>query len=281
MIQKWNRPISHPLRVLIRGGGDLASGVAMRLFRAGFQVYISELPAPMVVRRTVSFADAVFKGEIKVEDITAQLVDNPGEVSALAEKSTIPVLVDPTLGYLGEIDPAVVVDARMMKRQPDTGLDLAPLVIGLGPGFVAGEHCHAVVETNRGHYLGRIYWEGTAEADTGIPGRVGTRQAERVLRAPCSGMLETLCEIGDRVKAEEVVAVVNGAPIKAVFEGMVRGLMHGGIHVLEGQKIGDIDPRLEREYCFTVSEKALAIGGAVLEAILSRMDLKAAEFLAE
>ena len=253
----------------------------MRLFRAGFQIYISELPEPMVVRRMVSFAEAVFQGEIKVEDITARLTDNPGEATAMAEKSIIPVLVDPALDCLGDIDPAVVVDARMMKRPPETRLDLAKLVIGLGPGFVAREHCHAVVETNRGHYLGRIYWEGAAEADTGIPGRVGTRQAERVLRAPCSGLLETWSEIGDRVQVAEVVAVVDGVPIKAVFEGVVRGLMHGGIRVERGQKIGDIDPRLDREYCFTVSEKALAIGGAVLEAVLSRMDLKTIEFLTE
>jgi xanthine dehydrogenase accessory factor len=253
----------------------------MRLYKAGFRVYITELPEPMVVRRAVSFAEAVFRGELTVEGISARLAEDRGEASVLAERGIIPVLVDPMLDCLEEINPAVVVDARMMKRSPQTGLNLAPLVIGLGPGFVAGEHCHAVVETNRGHYLGRVYWEGAAEADTGIPGRVGTRQAERVLRAPCSGLLETLCEIGDRVKAEDVVADVEGAPVKAVFDGLVRGLMHAGIHVQDGQKIGDIDPRMEREYCFTISEKALAIGGAVLEAVLSRMDLKSAELLTE
>lgn len=279
MTQKRNNTASHPDRILIRGGGDLASGVAMRLNKAGFQVIISELPEPMVVRRMVSFAEAVFQGEIVVEGILAQRVGNSAEAVALAEKSIIPVLVDPMLERLNEIDPAVVVDARMIKRPPETGLNLAPLVIGLGPGFVAGEHCHAVVETNRGHYLGRVYWEGAAEADTGIPGRVGTRQAERVLRAPCSGLLQTCCEIGDKVAPEEVVATVDGVQVKAVFDGVVRGLIHGGIRVQDGQKIGDIDPRLEREYCFTVSEKALAIGGAVLEAVVSRIDLKSVSVL--
>lgn len=272
MSQESNISSSSP-RVLIRGGGDLASGVALRLHRAGFQIYITELAEPMVVRRTVSFAEAVFQGEVSVEGVPAQLADHPDRAAVLAANSIIPVMVDPDLQHLEQIKPAVIVDARMMKRPPETGLDLAPLVIGLGPGFVAGKHCHAVVETNRGHYLGRVYWEGAAEPDTGIPGRVGTKQAERVLRAPATGVLETQVDIGDRIKAGEIVADVKGVPVRAVFEGIVRGMMHGGVQVKEGQKIGDIDPRLEKDYCFTVSEKALAIGGAVLEAILSKMDL--------
>jgi len=264
-----------PLKVLIRGGGDLASGVALRLHRAGISLLIAELPQPLVVRRLVSFAEAVYAGETRVEEVTARLAGDLAEAEALMEAGVIPVLVDPQATLLPQLGPQVLVDARMTKRPPELGLEAAPLVIGLGPGFTAGENCHAVIETMRGHTLGRVIWQGSAIANTGIPGSIHRQKVDRVLRAPADGELIAHAHIGDLLKAGQAVAEVAGQELRAPFDGVLRGLLHPGLQVEKGFKIGDLDPRNEPSYCTLVSDKSLAIGGGVLEAILARPDLRA------
>lgn len=260
--------------VLIRGGGDLASGVAVRLHRSGFQVVITELAQPRVVRRSVSFAEAVFQGQTEVEGIIAELHSDMEGVKAALKSGIIPVMVDPELESLETLQPEIVVDARMRKKPPERGKELGTLVIGLGPGFTAGENCHAVIETNRGHDLGRVIWVGAAQADTGVPGRVRGFSSERVLRAPTAGKLASDVNIGDRVKKDSVIAHVNGQPVLAPFDGVLRGLLRPGTQVEEGLKIGDVDPRDDPKLVHLVSDKSRAIGGGVLEAILSCPDLR-------
>lgn len=260
--------------VLIRGGGDLASGVALRLHRVGMRVLVAETAQPMAVRRSVAFAQAVYDGEITIEGVQGQLIENPGEMQVCWAAGRVPVLVDPELKLVLEYPPAVIVDARMRKTRESIALDLANLVIGLGPGFVVGENCHAAVETNRGHHLGRVYWEGGPEADTGIPGKVGKYARERVFHASVGGRVETFVNIGDSVNQGDLVLKVAEHEIRAPFPGVVRGLIYNRLHVEQGTKVGDIDPRLETFRCWSVSEKSLAIGGGVLEAILSQPALR-------
>ena len=261
--------------VLLRGGGDLATGVAYRLRKAGFPIAILELPEPLVVRRRVSLATAVREGEVTVEDLRAVRVDSPNEALTLIDRGGIPVLVASELradllnsSLVARHSSLVLVDARMAKRNLDTRIDQAPLVIALGPGFTAGVDCHAVIETNRGHRLGRVIWQGAAEPNTGTPGLVAGKGAERVLRAPAAGLAWWRLDIGDRVRGGEVMGDVAGEPVVAPFDGVVRGLIAPGTAVPAGLKIGDVDPRDDVAACFTISDKALAIGGGVLEAIL-------------
>jgi xanthine dehydrogenase accessory factor len=260
--------------VLIRGGGDLASGVAVRLHHSGFEVMLTELPTPLVVRRTVSFAEAVSDGSKEVEGITAILIRTPGEVREFVRAGNIPVLVDPDLTYLKEVRPDVVVDARMRKKPPAEGKELATLVIGLGPGFIAGENCHTVIETNRGHNLGRVIWAGPPQEDTGIPGMVQGFASERILRAPEDGKLVTGAKIGDEIKNGTVIALVGSQAILAPFDGVLRGLIKPGTQVIKGMKIGDVDPRDDSSICTLISDKSRAVGGGVLEAILACPDLR-------
>lgn len=265
----------------LRGGGDLASGVAVRLYRAGLQVLIVELPQPLVVRRTVAFAEAVYRGEWSVEGILSRHASNLADALQVLESGAIPVLVDPLAqclpllrAHLGVTAPLVLVDARMTKNPHDVSLDAVDLVIGLGPGFSAGVNCHAVVETMRGHRLGRVFWQGAPEPDTGVPEGMGGYQVERVLRSPAAGIFHSRAEIGDLVNVGQVLAEVSGYPILAPFAGVLRGLIHGGVQVQAGWKVGDVDPRGDPSFCRLVSDKALSIGGAVLEAILSRPALR-------
>ena len=263
--------------VLVRGGGDLASGVALRLHRAGLRVVITELPQPLAIRRRVSFAEAVYNGECSVEEINARLVKDPTDtlrVLQIFAKNQIPVLIDPPGEAIKSLHPSVVVDGRMLKKRAELIPTVVKLIIGLGPGFVAGENCHAVIETKRGHTLGRVIWKGESEIDSGIPESVDARQAERVLRAPQAGILVTQAEIGDHLEAGQTVAVVNGKEVIAPFKGVLRGLLHPGFEVWAGLKIGDVDPRDNPQHCTLVSDKSLAVGGGVLEAILSRTDLR-------
>lgn len=260
--------------ILIRGGGDLASGIALRLHRVGMRVLVVEMPQPLAVRRSVAFAQAVYDGCTDVEDVTAVLIKSPLESEQVWSLGAIPVLVDPDLDIQKEYPSLVLVDARMRKKYIPHDLHLAQLIIGLGPGFVAGDNCHAAVETNRGHFLGRVYWEGEPEDDTGIPGKVGSYMRERVLNAPAHGCVDTLVEIGDLVQTGEPILSVAGQVVKAPFDGVVRGLIHNGVGVRVGMKVGDIDPRPEPFRCWTVSEKSLAIGGGVLEAILTREKIR-------
>ena len=254
--------------ILIRGGGDLASGVALRLHRVGFQVAILELPAPLSVRRTVSFSEAVYEGHITVEDVTARLVSADQLQDAL-DVGEIPVLVDPEANILHNqlvTSPqfTYLVDARLLKKQIEP-LDIKlPVHIGLGPGFTAGGNCHAVIETRRSHTLGRVIWEGEAQADSGQP----EGDPRRVLRAPGNGNILSIKSIGDHVEEGEPIATLNDVSITSPMSGVLRGLIHPKAEVSKGIKIGDVDPRDEPEACFLVSDKALAIGGGVLEAIL-------------
>jgi xanthine dehydrogenase accessory factor len=259
--------------VIVRGGGDLGTGVAHRLMHAGFTVMVTELAQPMCVRRAVSFAEAVYVGQVTVEDITAHLADDPMLGMAYCVLGQVPVIVDAADDVIEKMRPPVVVDARLAKRNLGTRLQDAPLVIGLGPGFTAGEDCHAVVETNRGHNLGRVYWEGRAEPDTGQPEPVRGMAGQRVLRAPGEGEFMGHKAIGDLVQPGEVLATVGDEPLVAPFAGVVRGLLHDRVPVTAGMKVGDLDPRGVREYCFLISDKARSVGGGVLEAILAGMHL--------
>lgn len=255
--------------VVVRGGGDLASGVVYRLRRAGFPVVVTELESPLFVRRTVSYGEAVYSGTIQVDGLTARLVSNPQEIDTVLATGDIPVIVDPEARCIGDLQPAVVVDGRVAKVNVDTRITDAPLVVALGPGFAAGVDCHAVIETNRGHRLGRVIDRGSAEADTGEPGAVKGQTHSRVLRAPLAGQVKPYAQIGDSLQTGQMIAEVGGEPVVARFAGVLRGLIHERVQVEAGMKIGDLDPRGEVEVCFTISEKSLAVGGGVLEAVLA------------
>lgn len=254
--------------VVVRGGGDLASGAIARLVRAGFPVIVTELSAPEFVRRTVCFGEAVYSRRVSIEGIPAQLAADSREARSLVSAGTTAVLVDPDGDVIQTLRPVVVVDARMAKVNLGTRLEDAPLVVALGPGFAAGRDCHVVIETNRGHDLGRAIYTGSAEPDTGEPGVVEGKTHSRVLRAPVAGHVQALAAIGDRLSAGQPIAVVDGIVVKAPFDGVLRGLIHEQVQCAAGMKIGDLDPRIIREACFTLSDKSLAVGGGVLEAVL-------------
>ncbi len=262
--------------VAVKGAGDLATGVIHRLFRAGFAVIATELPEPTVVRRTVAFAEAVTRGEMTVEDVTARLATSLQDIQATLAGGLVPIVVDPDGTLLRQMHPTVLIEATLSKYNSGVTMDDAPIVIALGPGYEAGKDVHAVIETNRGHNLGRVYLRGCAESNTGVPGAIGGYTIERLLRAPCAGALYGVRQIGDLVQAGETVAVVRTneisdneiAPVVATISGILRGLMRDGLHVSSGMKVGDIDPRAAREHCFTISDKSRAVAGGVLEAIL-------------
>ncbi len=260
--------------VIIRGGGDLATGVAVRLFRAGFSVIILEIDRPTVIRLPVSFARTVYEGEAIIEGIEAVLISSWEETEKITKLNKVPVLVDPKGSCIKKLSPAVLVDAILTKRNLGTRINQAPLVIGLGPGFTAEEDVDVVIETKRGHNLGRVYYHGQAAPDTGVPGEVGGESKRRLLRAPAEGKIIPLHKIGDLVKTEEVIAEIGGVLLKAEISGVLRGLIYPQSWVTRGMKVGDIDPRGIREYCFTVSDKARSLGGAVLEAICANLNKK-------
>jgi len=265
--------------VLIRGGGDLASGVALRLHHVGIKIVITELPQPLAVRRAVSFSEAVYEGSHEVEGIQAQLI-KLDQLSAGSEADVIPVIVDPMADVLSSGLFCVVVDARLIKRPPAPLPVEVPLHIGLGPGFRAGSDCHAVIETRRSHSLGRVYWAGTTQPDSGQP----EGDPRRVLRAPADGILLSHAKIGEHVEVGQEVAEVHStgenhhAKITSPLTGVLRGLIREGTRVSKGLKIGDIDVRDDSGACFLVSDKALAVGGGVLEAILSKPEVRQALF---
>jgi xanthine dehydrogenase accessory factor len=259
--------------VIIRGGGDLATGVAYRLHKAGFPLIVLELARPLVIRRKVALATAVLEGEIQIEDMHGCLAPTPESALEMAYNNTIPVLVAPDLSALRLLPSAfAVIDARIAKRNIDTHMNQAPLVIGMGPGFSAGVDCHAIIETMRGHRLGRVIWDGPALPNTGTPGIIAGKGAERVLRAPVDGLVDWKLEIGDLVKADQVIGDVAGQPVIAPFAGVVRGTIAEGTAVTTGMKIGDVDARGNVQACFTISDKALAMGGAALEAMLTYLN---------
>jgi xanthine dehydrogenase accessory factor len=263
-----------PIRVLIRGAGDLATGVAVRLFNSGFQIVMTELPQPQVVRRGAAFAEAVFEGTCEVEGIRAKF-SKVVDVQSILEDNKIPVLIDENNQTKNIINPDVVVDARMLKLTPPVEEYGSIFVVGLGPGFSVNLNCDVIIETKRGHNLGKVIWQGQAMANTSIPGKIGGKGAERVLRAPTDGQFVGNMNIGNLVIKGDKIATVSDKRIVAPFDGVIRGLLASGIMVYENMKIGDVDPRGNVESCFTVSDKARSIGGSVLEAILSNKSLRA------
>lgn len=253
--------------VLVRGAGDLASGVIGKLHQCGFKVAAVEIELPTVIRRTVSFAQAVFDGEVMVEGMRG-VRTHWENAEKIWQAGCIPIVVDPKLEGLALFPFDVVVDAIIAKRNLGTQIEMAPIVIGLGPGFEAGADVHAVIETMRGHNLGRVIYQGMAEPDTAIPGLIGGFAGERVMRAPKEGLYRPLAAIGDLVKEEQVIAEVDGAPVAATISGVLRGQLQDGLFVTKGFKVADVDPRAAIEHCFTFSDKARSIAGGVLEAIL-------------
>ena len=269
----YERPFKN-LTILFKGAGDLATGVATRLFRSNFRrIVMLEIPSPMAIRRFVSFSEAVHDATMTVEGIEAVRVGGHDAMADAWRSGKIAVRVDPKWESIRELKPDVVVDAILAKKNLGTNLWEAPLVVALGPGFTAGVDCHVVVETNRGHNLGRLIYRGKPEADTGIPGNIGGYTRERVLRSPSKGPFIAEKKIGDSVLKGEVIGRVGGKEVVAAIGGVLRGLIRPDFPATPGLKIGDIDPRGEGDFCHTVSDKARALGGAVLEAILARYDL--------
>jgi len=288
-------PVEKPLAI-IRGGGDLGTGAALRLHRAGWQVLVTELLQPLVIRRTVTFASAIYDGSIEVEHTIGRRVHIESiehEAAACWVADQIPVVVDPDRLVAARLHPIALIDAIMAKRNTDTHITDAPIVVALGPGFTAGVECHAVIETQRGHNLGRVYYRGAAQPDSGTPGNVGGQDAQRVVRAPVAGVFYAQRKIGDRLKAGDVIGRVItvdvsltdsaagrlaaidrdasqplGIVVKTKIDGVLRGVLHDGLKVAANTKIADVDPRGEVGNCFTVSDKSWAVGGAVVEAVL-------------
>ncbi len=254
--------------VVVKGAGELATSVIHQLHRAGMSVIATELPQPLTIRRAVAFASAVYEGTWEVEGVVARRVADEAAMNHALAAGHVPVWVDAQAQIVPLLHPNVVIDAIMAKRNTGTTLADAPVVVALGPGFTAGQDCHAVIETNRGHNLGRVILHGQAQPNTGIPGQVGGQSVRRVLRAPADGLFAAARKIGDVVSAGETVATVSGQPVTVPFDGVLRGLLRDGLTVRTGFKVGDVDPRAVVEHCFTISDKARAVGGSALEVIL-------------
>ena len=261
--------------IIVRGGGDLATGTIYKLKKSGFPVLILEVANPPAIRRNVAFCEAVYQGTQTVEDVTCYLADSLEHAQQLLREGKLVVLVDPIGASIPKLKPIAVVDAILAKKNLGTHKDMAPITVALGPGFTAGEDVDAVIETKRGHNLGRVLWEGTAAPNTGIPGIIGGYGKELVIHCPAKGILRNVKKITDTVSKGEVIAVVETedgtVPVEATLDGILRGLIRDGYPVKPGFKMADIDPRLdEMENCFTISDKARCIAGGVLEAILHR-----------
>ncbi|ERK29138.1 selenium-dependent molybdenum cofactor biosynthesis protein YqeB [Clostridium intestinale] len=255
--------------VIVRGGGDIASGVIQKLYRCGFKVLVLEIENPTCIRRAVSFSEALFENEIEVEGIKSVRVRNLEEIEDAWKNNKVPVIVDPKGSYINLLKPKAVVDGILAKKNLGTYINMAPITIALGPGFEAGKDVNVVIETNRGHNLGRLIFNGEAQADTGAPGNIGGYTKERVIYGPCDGVINNVREIGDIVKKEEPLAYVGDYIVRATIDGVLRGIIRNNSKVYKGLKIADIDPRLEeRKNCFTISDKARTIGGGVLEALI-------------
>mgnify|MGYP001221129799 FL=1 len=259
------------MKVLILGAGEMASSVAHRLFRSGFEVTMTEVSQPLAVRRAISFCSAVWDGETVVEGVRGCLFES--DRLPMSGRDHVSVVIDPEAAILHELKPEVLIDARLLKCPGATSVRQAPLVISLGPGAVCGVDAHLIVETNRGHDLGRLIETGSAAADTGVPGSIGGVTAGRVMRAPCAGVVRGVRKIGDVVKAGEVVAMVGEEPVKTSIAGVLRGILHDGVMATPGLKLADVDPRGEVRACFTITDKSRTISGAVLEAILHRFKI--------
>lgn len=262
------------IRIIIRGAGDLATGIACRLFRSGFfKIVMTEVESPLAVRRMVSFCEAIHEGSWVVEGITAQRVRDSVDVMRAWEGRLVPIIVDAENTSRLFIGPDVVIDAIMAKRNTGTRITDARLVIGIGPGFQAGGDVHYGVETKRGHDLGRLILDGPASPDTGIPGEIAGETSLRVIRSPASGLFHSSVDIGSLVQKGSVVGYVDEFKVEARITGILRGLIRPETNVVSGMKIGDVDPRCQPGYCSTVSDKSRAIGGAVLEAVLATFNI--------
>jgi len=255
----------------IKGAGEMASAIACRLFKSNFKnTFMMETENPMAVRRQVSFCEAIHDGKVVVEGVEAVKVLRTDDFKTAWSKEKIPVIVDQNWISIKSIKPHVVIDAIVAKKNLGTNLNEALLVIGLGPGFEAGKDVHIVIETDRGHNLGRIISKGSAKPNTGIPGNISGFTKERVLRAPCSGIFDSSLSIGSFVIKDDIIGYVDDKPVIAKIDGIIRGQIRNNSRVTDKLKIGDIDPRGKIEYCSTISEKARTISGSVLEAILSK-----------
>ena len=259
--------------IIVRGGGDLASGTICKLYKCGFPVLILEAEHPSAIRRNVAFSEAVYQGTQTVEDVTCILAESPDQARAFLREGKLPILVDPQGESIWQLKPMAVVDAILAKKNLGTSKEMAPITVALGPGFTAGRDVDAVIETKRGHHLGRVLWQGTAAPNTGIPGVIGGYGKERVIHSPAEGVLRNVCKITDTIKRGETIAVIeteNGnVSVSATIDGLLRGLIRDGYPVTKGFKIADIDPRTEEyQNCFTISDKARCIAGGVLEAVL-------------
>ncbi|MFW5790168.1 MAG: selenium-dependent molybdenum cofactor biosynthesis protein YqeB [Bacillota bacterium] len=255
------------INILLKGGGDLASGIGYRLKRAGFNLLIIEKPEPTAIRRTVSFASAIYQAEVEIEGVTGKKVMNFKELEKCWNQDKIPVTTTEATDLLAGFNPDIIIDGRMLKEKTDQKIDEARLVIGIGPGFIINQNCNLAVETNRGHHLGRVISEGSTEENTGSPGSVNGFTDERVIHAPEAGVFQSDYQIGQMVKAGEVIGKVNDRFLKTEIAGVLRGLIKPGLKVKAGTKLADVDPRAEKEYCYYISDKALAVAGGVLEAI--------------
>jgi xanthine dehydrogenase accessory factor len=265
------------LTIGIKGAGEMASGIAHCLYQSGFsRLFMMETQKPFAVRRLVSFCSAIEAGKISVEGVTAVTVETAEDISRTWEEASIPVIIDPRWRMIERIKPDIVIDAILAKKNLGTKRGEAPLVIGLGPGFTAGEDVDVLIETERGHNLGRHIFSGPAARDTGIPGTIGGHTLKRVLRAPIGGCFIAGKKIGDSVETGEIIGTVGQQAVRSEISGVVRGLILSGISVSAGLKIGDIDPRNEIGYCDTISDKARAIGGSVIMAILKKFNTKPA-----
>lgn len=272
------------MRILIKGAGDLATGISYRLVKSGYEVWMTDREIPTNIRRTVSFSRAIYEGFATVEQLTARRCNSIEEGIRTAASGEIPIFADPECKLLSELKPDVFVDATIVKKKLGlTHITDAPLVIGVGPGFDAGIDCHLVVETQRGHNLGRIFNEGHAAPNTGIPGNIGGYTIERIIRASAFGIFEPVSAIGNYVEKGEIVAyvkcegyssrdnfqtkTVHRFPVRAQMSGIIRGLLQEGVPVHQKLKVGDVDARCDVQNCFTISDKARALGGSVLEAV--------------
>lgn len=260
--------------IVVRGGGDIASGTIARLYNSGYRVVVLEIKEPTVIRSKVSFAQAMFDGSITIDGITAVRASNLKEINSILADEMIPVVDDPEGSYIKALKPAAVVDGILAKKNLGTSKDMAPVVIGLGPGFEAGYDVDAVIETNRGHNLGRVILQGKPEPNTGVPGVIGGHAAKRVVRSTAAGIVKPVKKIGDLVKEGDILAMIGDTEVRAQISGVLRGMIHEGMEVPEGFKIGDVDARGNVENCFTISDKARAVGGGTLEALLYLTGLK-------
>ncbi|MFC1817343.1 selenium-dependent molybdenum cofactor biosynthesis protein YqeB, partial [Thermodesulfobacteriota bacterium] len=275
--KKENNKMSTQLNQLvvgIKGAGEMASAIAWRLYQANIsRIFMMEIPHPIAVRRAVSFCEAVHDGNSTVEGVEAQRVDDSRKIKQIWDNKQIAVLMDPGWITIAKVQPQVVIDAILAKKNTGTAMTEAPLVIGLGPGFIAAKDVHMVVETNRGHNLGRIIAAGGAERDTGIPGDIGGYTVQRVLRAPADGIFQTTRAIADQVKPGDIIGTVEAKKVSAEIGGILRGLIRSDTRVPSGLKLGDIDSRGDAAYCYTISDKGRAIAGSVLEAILRKYNI--------